>query len=351
MADDIARFIATIQAAIRSRPDYPDQLIGLAETVQQRGHPSRAVRLAREAMALAEGGPGVRARGRRLLSSLAPGYHVPMMNDARRNAAWDKAIRAAVKPGMTVLEIGTGAGMLALMAARAGASVVTCEQNSVVAAAARALAERNGLGERIEVIAKRSAEVTLERPADLLICDIFGDRLLDFDPIAAIDDVRRRGLLAKGAAIIPRSACLRAAFADWSDYRRSGQVAEAAGFDLGPFADFVPTVLTVPIGSPDLKLMSKDWQTYNFYFGWATLHGHKTRPCEILHDGEVNAIAHWIQLVLDDDTILEARPEPGARFFSSPTLFPLDAPVAVRAGDTLTMGASYQGRSILTWLA
>lgn len=350
MAEDIERFIAAIDAAIRTRPDYPDQLLGLAETVQQRGHPSRAVRLTRQAMALAQDDPAVRARARRLLSGLAPGYHVPMMNDARRGAAWDKAIRAAVKPGMRVLEIGTGAGMLALMAARAGAEVVTCEHNPIVAGMARALAERNGLGERIDVIAKRSAEVTLDRPADLLICDIFGDRLLDFDPLEAIEDALRRGLLVKGAPIIPRSASLRAALADWRDYPRSGHIAEAAGFDLAPFADFVPTVVTLPIGSPDLKLMSEDRQTYHFQFGWPTLPGRKALPCAILHDGEVNVIAHWIQLTLDEDTILEARPEPGAHFFSSPTLFPLDAPVAVRAGEVLTMGAAYRGRSILTWL-
>ena len=47
-------------------------------------------------------------------------------------------------------------------------------------------------GESIEVIGKRSdalaVGVDLERPADLLFCDIFGDSFFDFDPLPALAD-------------------------------------------------------------------------------------------------------------------------------------------------------------------
>ncbi len=155
-----------------------------------------------------------------------------MMNDARRNETWDKALRAAIRPGMHVLEIGTGAGMLALMAARAGAQkVVTCEIDEVPAALARELAARNGYADRISVITKRSQDlklgVDLERPADLLFCDIFADDFFDFDPLTAIADARKR-LLAPDARTVPAAGGVRYALAHHSDYRRSYHADQAA---------------------------------------------------------------------------------------------------------------------------
>ena len=48
------------------------------------------------------------------LANAVPTWHFAMMNDATRNAAYDEAIRR-VAPGRAVLDIGTGAGLLALM--------------------------------------------------------------------------------------------------------------------------------------------------------------------------------------------------------------------------------------------
>src|SRR6202008_1935184 len=54
-------------------------------------------------------------------SSVAPAWHIPMVNDEERNQAYDLALRRAVKPGDLVLEVGTGSGLVSMMAARAGA--------------------------------------------------------------------------------------------------------------------------------------------------------------------------------------------------------------------------------------
>src|SRR3954463_1393611 len=159
MSGDIERMIATFEAALRGRDDYGWALLGVAETVAAKKQPVRAAELARRAIAAAPDDPAVRMRARRLLGSLVPGYHVPMMNDARRNAAWDTALRRAIRPGMRVLEIGTGGGMLALMAARAGAErVTTCEKEPIAAAIAREICADNGYGDVVDVIAKGSRD-------------------------------------------------------------------------------------------------------------------------------------------------------------------------------------------------
>ncbi|GAA0302410.1 hypothetical protein GCM10009087_10230 [Sphingomonas oligophenolica] len=356
VSDDIDRMIATLGAALRQRPDYPFHLIGLAEMVAAEKHRRRAVKLAREAMALGRDDPATVMRGRRLLASMLPGYHVPMMNDARRNRAWDAALRRAIRPGMLVFEIGTGAGMLALMAARAGAAkVVTCETNPVAAELARALAARNGYADRIEVITGPSQKVTigtdLERPADLLFCDIFADGLLGFDPLSAIGDVRAR-LLAPGAPVVPRAASLCVGLAAWEDHDRSGKIDAACGFDLSPLADFVDVALLRPIDTPGLDLLSDGETLFRFDFSEASFPASErcAVACRALKAGHVDTIARWIRLELDAETTLEARPEPGALFFSSPTLTPLAAPIPVSVGDEMRVGGWHDRHKILTWI-
>ena len=49
-------------------------------------------------------------------------WHFPMMNDVRRNTAYETALGAALKKGGTVLEIGSGSGWLAALLGRLASS-------------------------------------------------------------------------------------------------------------------------------------------------------------------------------------------------------------------------------------
>jgi len=71
----------------------------------------------------------------------------------RRNAAYDAALKNAMRPGMRVLDIGSGTGLLALVAARAGAErVYSCEMNPAVADAAREIVELNGYSGKVQIL-------------------------------------------------------------------------------------------------------------------------------------------------------------------------------------------------------
>lgn len=356
MGRDLETLAARFEEAVRGDPDAGFKLVGLAEAASMAKDPERAIALARRALATAPDDPATRMRVRRLLGSLLPGYHVPMMNDARRNAAWDAALRAAIRPGMLVYEIGTGAGMLALMAARAGAEVVTCETNQAAAVMARTLAERNGLADRIRVIGKNSRDVQLgedlPRRADLLICDIFADGLLNFDPLPAIRDAHER-LLTESAGSIPAAVSLVAALACWEDCARVGQIRAAAGFDLQDFAAFVPASIRLPIDTPGLALLSEPAPVFRFPMPTVPRGDVERRVLEtrVTESGEANVIARWIRLELDEARMLEARPEPGGTFFSGITVAPLDAPARVVAGEVRRIGAFRNDCAIDTWLA
>ena len=78
-------------------------------------------------------------------------YHASLLGDPHRMAAYERAIRAVVKPGAIVLDVGTGTGVLAMMAARCGARRVHAVESMPIERAARALVAANGLSERVLV--------------------------------------------------------------------------------------------------------------------------------------------------------------------------------------------------------
>lgn len=88
-----------------------------------------------------------------------PAWHFAMMNDDARNSAIAAAIADIDMVGKTVFEIGSGAGLVAMMFAEAGAAhVVTCEMDPQLAGIARRAVHENGLDDRITVLNMSSTD-------------------------------------------------------------------------------------------------------------------------------------------------------------------------------------------------
>lgn len=99
-------------------------------------------------------------------------YHLPMLNDAARNAAYAAWLRWALfarrrqeDGAIRVLDIGAGSGLLGMMAGRLGrelgleVEVVCLEKVPVLAAAAGWAVEENGLGDCVTVVNELSSDV------------------------------------------------------------------------------------------------------------------------------------------------------------------------------------------------
>jgi type I protein arginine methyltransferase len=145
------------------------------------------------------------------------GDYGAMIADALRLEAYNKAIARAVQPGDSVLEIGCGPGVFALLACQAGARKVYAVDSEEIVHFARELAVANGLAERVEFIQSDSRKLRLPERVNVIISDIRGALPLFGHAIASLEDARQR-LLAPGGCLIPRRDALKAAIIDAGDF-------------------------------------------------------------------------------------------------------------------------------------
>jgi predicted RNA methylase len=137
--------------------------------------------------------------------------HAHMVEDRLRTEPLLRAVARAVRSGNVVVDIGTGLGLLAIQAAKAGAKRVWAIDWDVrTLDAARHLASKAGVGEAISFLHGLSFDVDLPERADLVICETVGSFAFDENILATLSDAKRR-LLKRGGRIIPQRLELWAA--------------------------------------------------------------------------------------------------------------------------------------------
>lgn len=130
--------------------------------------------------------------------------HILMLNDVTRTESFIEALRAEVTPDDVVVDIGTGTGILAMVAAQCGAARVYAVEQSAMADVALAGFEANGLADRINLIRGRSTQVTLPEKATLVVAEVIGDDLFDEGILEILTDAKAR-LATADARFVPRS--------------------------------------------------------------------------------------------------------------------------------------------------
>lgn len=288
---------------------------------------------------------------RLMLARGVPDWHHRMLKDQRRNDAYQAAIERAVRPGDHVLEVGSGSGLLAMMAARAGADhVVTCEMNRAVADTARRIVAANGWADRVKVVAKHSGAVgpeDLPRPADLFVSELIDDRMIGDGILEVVEDVTAR-LLRPGARVIPEALEARVALACLAGGRES--LGEVNGFDLSLFNRHLRAPHPVRADSDQLSLRSgaASLFTFDLRSGGPFPPGTSEVRLESL-GGSVNGLAYWFKLRMDVDGSYENGPGQGPSHWA--VLFhPLVEPVETSPGDTFNVHGAHDRRRVRLWV-
>jgi len=132
----------------------------------------------------------------------APEVHISMLNDRVRTETFIRAIEAVVRPGDVVVDIGTGTGVLAVAAARAGARHVYAIEATEVGRAAQEVFAANGFADRITLLPGWSSQVELPERANVLIAEIIGNDPVEEGVMETFADARTR-FLTPDARIIP----------------------------------------------------------------------------------------------------------------------------------------------------
>ncbi|XP_024868793.1 protein arginine N-methyltransferase 7-like [Temnothorax curvispinosus] len=114
-----------------------------------------------------------------------------MLHDHERNEKYYIALKAAIEKKhqageeANVLDIGTGTGLLSMMAAKCGADTITaCEAFKPMANCAAQIIKENGFEDRIKLIRKRSTKMIvgeggdMPKRANILVTEVFDTELI-----------------------------------------------------------------------------------------------------------------------------------------------------------------------------
>jgi protein arginine N-methyltransferase 1 len=274
-----------------------------------------------------------------------------MISDRDRVDAYARALQRAVRPGSSVVDIGTGTGIFALLACRFGAGKVYAIETDDVIEVARQIAAANGLGDRIEFIQADSTDVKLPEPAQVIVSDIGGMLPMRGRHLPAIVDARRR-LLAPGGVLIPQQDSLWAALVASERIYRVVRVWEDSGygFDMSAARQMAESSFWRAPAQPDEMLTEANcWATLDYRtiegpnvsgeLGWTV-----SRP------GTAHGINVWFQATLLDEIRYCTEPCAPDNVYGA-AFFPFSQPFEVSPGDRVSValsanlvGASYVWR-------
>ncbi|KAL4424877.1 hypothetical protein ABPG77_002100 [Micractinium sp. CCAP 211/92] len=247
-----------------------------------------------------------------------PQHHFAMLVDEGRCQAYERAIKRAVERARAadgeahVLDIGCGAGVLSLLAARAGAkSVVACDLHESLCDVARKAAAANGLSERVSVVYRdigllqRGREV---RPlgVNVVVADVFDAGLLG-DQIPYMLELARRSVVAPGATVVPAAATLYCMGIE----ALTGRV---AGLDMSPMNTYRWDAGYEAVNLADIphRRLTKPTKVLEQWFDGGERKGRGRESMlklEVVAEGLLNAVAFWFDLHLDDCETLTNAPD------------------------------------------
>lgn len=130
--------------------------------------------------------------------------HHRFLDDPPRLDAFARAIAEVVRPGDVVADLGSGTGVLSLLACRAGASRVYAVEKTGMSDFVRRIAAANGVGDRVVVLHGHSQRVDLPERVDAVVSDMVGRIGFIKGGADALTDVRARWL-KPGGRMLPQT--------------------------------------------------------------------------------------------------------------------------------------------------
>lgn len=260
-------------------------------------------------------------------------YHASMLVDEPRVSAYRRAIEQTVRPGDVVVDIGTGTGVLALMAARAGARRVYAIEAGLVADVAEKVLAANDPEQKVVLLRGMSQELSLPEPADVLVSEIIWNVGLGEGILSAYADAQAR-LLAPGARVIPQRLHM------WLAPVESPVAFEAvdvwtpslAGFDYASIRSLAANI-PYPRYFREESRIAPPGLAGSVELGGPIERTFFSGGCEfaVERDATLHGLAGWFSTELADGVTLDNAPPSRSSWMQA--YFPVEAPVPLAAGD------------------
>ncbi|XP_062594524.1 protein arginine N-methyltransferase 7-like [Saccostrea cucullata] len=268
---------------------------------------------------------------------IARSGYADMLHDTERNKKYYAALEEAIQikrhlgEPVHVLDIGTGTGLLSMMAAKLGAdSVTACEAFEPMAKCAKKIIQQNGFENKIRLIPKRSTDVTvgadgdmLER-ANILVTEVFDTELIGEGAINTFTHAHKE-LLKKNCIVVPTDANMYVQVVS-SDFIRRWR--DIRPVKIPGCEDIVPPPeMTSCGGAPalhDLQLhelpqslfqvLSSPMKVFRFDFSGNSplkFENQSEKTFEALCDGQTDGVLMWWDLEMDTKNKINLSCAPG----------------------------------------
>ncbi|XP_029357618.1 protein arginine N-methyltransferase 9 isoform X3 [Echeneis naucrates] len=294
--------------------------------------------------------PEARENFYRVANWLVERWHFLMLNDRGRNQKYQQAIQKAVQSGCnTVLDIGTGTGILGMCAKKAGAAeVYACELSKTMYELACEVVTANGMEGSIKILHMKSLE--MEVPKDIphrvslvvtetVDAGLFGEGIIEslvhawhhllLPPQRGENEFSEQSATGR---VIPAGATVFGMAVECVEIRRHHRlcVSEVGGLSMAATGELrspvscssEPDDSMEPYTTERLsrlpggyKPLTEAFKALNIDFNnLQELEGLSSREVQqiclpIIQEGELDALAVWFQLHLDEESSLSTGPQ------------------------------------------
>ncbi|MHA2020427.1 MAG: 50S ribosomal protein L11 methyltransferase [Candidatus Thorarchaeota archaeon] len=149
-----------------------------------------------------------------------------LLSQRSRLTKFEQALKRVVTKESYVVDLGTGTGVLAMMAARAGAKKVTAvEIDKISVEYAKNAIKQNGLDDVIEVVRSHYANFRPHKKADIVTCEMLSSVML-VEPQVPASQWAVKSILKEQGVLLPQSATVYVAPVEcrsvWERFKLAG---------------------------------------------------------------------------------------------------------------------------------